>query len=82
MTDSITVRVRAVDGVTVQVQEKDLVNAQTNSYNVPTIPNLNDILDVDATNPDHGSVLVYKTNNSKWTATTTLDLQNMEGGEY
>ena len=40
------------------------------------------ISDVDAINPDNGSVLVYKTNTSKWTATTLLDEQNMEGGFY
>lgn len=30
----------------------------------------------------NGSVLVYKTITNKWTATTTLDAQNMEGGHY
>jgi hypothetical protein len=38
--------------------------------------------DVDALLPANGSVLVYKTITSKWTATTTLDAQNMEGGEF
>jgi hypothetical protein len=38
--------------------------------------------DVDAYLPSNGSVLVYKTITSKWTATTTLDAQNMEGGEF
>ena len=40
------------------------------------------ISDVDAVLPANGSVLVYKTNTSKWTATTLLDEQNMEGGFY
>jgi hypothetical protein len=40
------------------------------------------IADVDAVNPDNGSVLVYKKNTNKWTSTTTLDAQNMEGGEF
>jgi hypothetical protein len=40
------------------------------------------LLDVDAFNPDNGSVLVYKTITNKWTASTTLDAQNMEGGEF
>jgi hypothetical protein len=30
----------------------------------------------------NGSLLVYKTATQKWTATTTLDAQNMEGGHY
>ena len=38
--------------------------------------------DVDASVLDDGSVLVYKTSTSKWTATTTLEQQNLEGGQY
>lgn len=38
--------------------------------------------DVDATNLQDGSVLVYKTQTNKWTSTTTLEAQNMEGGEF
>lgn len=38
--------------------------------------------DVDASNLVNGSVLVYKTTTNKWTSTTTLDAQNMEGGYY
>lgn len=30
----------------------------------------------------NGSVLVYKTASSKWTATKNLDLQNMDAGEF
>jgi hypothetical protein len=40
------------------------------------------ISDIDAANPNNGSVLVYKTITSKWTATRNLDLQIMEGGEF
>jgi hypothetical protein len=29
-----------------------------------------------------GSLLIYKSGTSKWTASTTLDAQNMEGGEF
>jgi hypothetical protein len=38
--------------------------------------------DVDATILNDGSVLVYKTNTNKWTSTTTLNAQNMDGGEF
>jgi hypothetical protein len=38
--------------------------------------------DVDATILVDGSVLVYKTITNKWTSTTTLDAQNLEGGHY
>lgn len=43
---------------------------------------LGGLIDVDASSPDNGSVLVFKSITSKWTATTTLDAQNMEGGEF
>jgi hypothetical protein len=40
------------------------------------------ISNVDAINPTNGSLLIYKTTTNKWTASTTLDAQNMEGGEF
>lgn len=43
---------------------------------------LSSIGNVDATNPVNGSLLIYKTGTSKWTASTLLDAQNMEGGEF
>jgi hypothetical protein len=43
---------------------------------------LNSIGNVDAVNPVNGSLLIYKTGTSKWTASTLLDAQNMEGGEF
>jgi hypothetical protein len=43
---------------------------------------LNSLGNVDTQNLANGSLLVYKMNTSKWTATTTLDSQNMEGGEF
>lgn len=38
--------------------------------------------DVDVTNLENGSVLVYKSSALKWTATRTLEQQNLEGGHY
>ena len=38
--------------------------------------------DVDVSNLEDGSVLVYKSSSSMWTATTTLEQQNLEGGHY
>ena len=43
---------------------------------------MGDITNVDTAILNNGSVLVYKTNTNKWTSTTTLDAQNMEGGEF
>lgn len=39
-------------------------------------------VDVATNGKENGSVLVYRTTTNKWTATTTLDAQNMEGGHY
>lgn len=39
-------------------------------------------VDVTTNGKINGSILVYKTATQKWTATTTLDAQNMEGGHY
>lgn len=38
--------------------------------------------DVDSSILVDGSMLVYRTISQKWTSTTTLDAQNMEGGEF
>jgi hypothetical protein len=38
--------------------------------------------DVNLTNLTNGSVLVYQTSTSKWNATTLLDQQTMEAGEF
>jgi hypothetical protein len=40
------------------------------------------ISDIDAVNPDNGSVLVFKQTTNKWTATKTLEAQTMEGGFF
>ena len=46
------------------------------------LQSLTDVGDVDTTTKLDGSILVYKTITNKWTSTTTLDAQNMEGGEF
>lgn len=46
------------------------------------ISSLSQIPDVDTTNIQNGSVLVYKTSTNKWTSTINLDAQNLEGGEF
>jgi hypothetical protein len=68
--------------ITAVVQEVDLISVSTTLYNPPTIPRLEDIGNIDASNLTNGAVLVYKSAPNKWVSTTTLDLQNMEGGEF
>jgi hypothetical protein len=55
------------------------VTAATTSIAPNSIENM---LDVDLQQLTNGAVLVYKTTTNKWTASTTLDAQNMEAGEY
>ena len=82
MTDTVAI-VREVDVFsTTQVQEQDLVSVTTSLFNPATIPKLGDVGDVDTTTLVNGSVLVYQTATNRWTSTTTLNLQNMEGGEF
>ena len=48
----------------------------------PGVTNISQASDVDATNISDGAVLVYASSSSKWTATTTLEKQAVEGGHY
>lgn len=43
---------------------------------------LEEFTNIDATNLENGSVLVYKTNTSRWTSTRLLNQQNIDGGEF
>jgi hypothetical protein len=47
-----------------------------------TVGSMSDIGNVDTTTLNNGAVLVYKTTTNRWTSTTSLDAQNMEGGEF
>ncbi|CAB4167260.1 hypothetical protein UFOVP1666_53 [uncultured Caudovirales phage] len=43
---------------------------------------LDNLTNVDASAKTDGSVLVYKAGTAAWTATLTLEQQNVEGGHY
>ena len=82
MADTIAV-VTPDEALTVAVSEGTYVlNTSSNLSNPAVVESLSDVADVDATGKENGSVLVYKTITNKWTATRTLDLQIMEGGEF
>jgi hypothetical protein len=72
------------DNLIVTIQQDDLVTVSSNLNNPVFLEFLDTVGDVDtSTNGKlNGSVLVYKTTTNKWTSTTTLDAQNMEGGEF
>lgn len=68
--------------ISARLQEQNLTTVQTTVYNPAVVGQLSEIRDVDTTTLVNGSVLVYKTTTSKWTSTTTLDAQNMDGGFF
>lgn len=84
MSDNIFVTVQDVsdDQFQVMLRQTDIACASVGLYNPVTVGSLSDIANVDTSNTQNGSVLVFKSVTNKWTATTTLDAQNMEGGEY
>jgi hypothetical protein len=82
MADIIAV-VEPDEALTVAVSEGTYVlNTTTNLANPAVVESISNIADVDTTTKVNGSVLVFKTTTNKWTSTTTLDAQNMEGGEF
>lgn len=64
------------------------VDATEDNINTSTLTtfiiakNLELFTNVDATELDDGSVLVYDMNTGQWTSTLLLDMQNIDGGEY
>ena len=68
----------------VTLQQEDLVTVSSNLNNPVYLESLDSVGDLDtSTNGKvNGSILVYRTTTNKWTSTTTLDAQNMEGGEF
>lgn len=74
MADDIFVTVTSEDTTTVTTVGETGLTGSTGS--------MSEILDVDATAKTDGSVLVYKTLSSKWTATTLLEQQELNGGHY
>jgi hypothetical protein len=80
--------------ITATVLTTSNINATIDSTGNPTVSSVGiqglsatqtgmaGIADVDAVNPVNGSLLIYKTTTNKWTASTVLDAQDMEGGSY
>jgi hypothetical protein len=62
-----------------ETESGSTVSVSQTSVPPNTIENM---LDVDLQSLTNGSILIYKNNTAKWTASTNLDAQNMEGGEF
>jgi len=84
MADTIAV-VEPDEALTVAVSEGTYtLNTQSDLSNPAVVESMSNIADVDITTNGliAGSILVYKTATNKWTSTTLLNEQNMEGGEF
>ena len=83
MADTIAI-VQPDEALQVAVSEGVLTLASSNVANPAVVESISNIADVDITTYGkvNGSILVYKTTTNKWTSSTTLDAQNMEGGEF
>jgi ABC-type Zn2+ transport system substrate-binding protein/surface adhesin len=83
MTD-VVATVTPVSTVTVSVSSADLITAQSNLASPSVVESISDIANVDTTTNgvEQGSVLVYQTATNKWTSSTILQDQDMEGGEF
>jgi len=83
MTDIVAV-VTPDQALSVAVSEGVLTLSQTNLAAPSYVESIASIADVDvSTNGKvNGSILIYKTATNKWTSSTVLDAQNMEGGEF
>ena len=81
MSDTIAI-VTPDEALQVAVSEGVLTLSSSNVANPSVVESMSNIADVDTSVKVNGSVLVYKTTTNKWTSTTTLDAQNMEGGEF
>ena len=84
MADTIAV-VEPDEALTVAVSEGTYtLNTQSDLSNPAVVESMQNIADVDTTTNGlvSGSILVYKTATNKWTSTTLLSEQNMEGGEF
>lgn len=83
MSNDITVTVQEED-ITVTVQEEDVFAAYTSNTNPAYVNSIDDVGDIDVTTNGKvdGSVLVYKSNTNKWTATRSLDQQIVDAGEF
>jgi uncharacterized membrane protein YcaP (DUF421 family) len=70
--------------LTVTTSQEGTTVASSNLANPAVVESMDDIADVDmSTNGKiDGSILVYKTNTSKWTATTLLNQQEISAGQF
>tara|TARA_Y100001973_G_C5106806_1_gene285576 strand:+ start:624 stop:905 length:282 start_codon:yes stop_codon:yes gene_type:complete len=73
------------DHVEANVDQDVLANKKTNSIDISSIfsiQKIGELNDVDTANRKHGSVLVYDSERGVFAATTKLESQTINGGNY
>jgi hypothetical protein len=74
--------------VVIERKEPAVVSSQSQTKIVvgvmigPHVTTLNGLSDLDITNLAGGSLLVYNAGNQKWTATTQLNQQSVDAGQF
>lgn len=85
MAEDIVAVVETDEALQVAISEGTYtLNADTSLAAPATVESISDVADIDVTSNGkvNGSVLVYRTLTNKWTATTLLENQIMEAGEF
>lgn len=77
---NISVRVEPQASVTVQISEPALAVSIIEGF--MAIFRLGDLVDVDLSDLEDGSVLVYQESTEKWVATRALEQQYINAGQF
>lgn len=70
------------EGSTVTVEAGTPTVVLAGQMGPPGVTTLSNMTDVDTSNLQEGSILVYLQNLQRWTATTLLNQQTLEGGQF
>lgn len=80
--DNVAVPVVVTETSTVTVEVGTPTVVLAGAMGPPGASELASLGDVDATNLQDGGILVYTQATQRWTATTTLEKQVLEGGQF
>jgi hypothetical protein len=68
--------------ITATITQEDLISVSSTIGNPAVLETMAQVGDVDLTELNDGSVLVYDSSTSKWVSTTKLEKQLMNGGFF
>lgn len=67
------------DKIRATVKDQERIRIRSATFIAQKLDNL---VNVDAANPEDGSLLIYEQQTSTWKTSRTLDKQFVEGGEF